>query len=210
MTIITKLVPNLVYEKLASDDQIDRTAAALQSHGMRVMVVDDKDQARKKVLELLPKGAEVYAASSRTLESLGIPDEIDAHYNSVRSRTAKLDRMTQVREISHLTASPEYILGSVHAVTEDGQVVIASFGGRQLPGYAAGAGHVIWVVGAQKIVPTLEEGMKRIREYSYPREDARLLEALGRNSGINKILIISREVVPDRITMVIVREKLGF
>jgi hypothetical protein len=102
------------------------------------------------------------------------------------------------------------MVGSVHAVTEDGQVIIASFGGSQLPGYAAGAGHVVWVVGAQKIVPTLEDGFKRIREYSYPLEDERLLQSLGVNSAINKLLIVSGEVRPGRTTMIIVKEKLGF
>jgi L-lactate utilization protein LutC len=210
MTTFTKLIPNRVYEELASDEQIERTAKALEDHGIHTIVVANGDEARAKVFELLPAEAEVFNATSRTLESLGIPAEINARYSSVRAKTAHLDRKTQRREITKLTAIPEYMLGSVQAVTEDGQVVMASYGGSQLAGYAVGAGHVLWVVGAQKIVPNLEEGLKRVREYSYPLEDERLLQAYGIYSGINKLLIISREAVPGRITMIIVKERLGF
>jgi len=102
------------------------------------------------------------------------------------------------------------MVGSVHAVTEDGTVVIASNTGSQLAGYAASAAHVIWVVGAQKIVPNLDEAMKRIREYTYPLEDERALQVYGMNSNISKLLIVHREVMPGRTTMIIVKENLGF
>jgi hypothetical protein len=98
----------------------------------------------------------------------------------------------------------------VHAVTEQGQVIVASMTGSQVGPYASGAGTVIWVVGAQKIVRDLEEGLRRVREYSYPMEDARAREAYGIGSGINKLLIVNREVVPGRISVILVKEKLGF
>jgi hypothetical protein len=210
MTTLSKLIPNRVYEKVASDAQIERAAQALESHGIHVIIAANSEEAKANVLNLLPEGAEVFTATSRTLDSMGIPAEVNAHYNSVRVKMALLDRKTQGREITKLSSIPEFMVGSVHAVTEDGQVIIASFGGSQLPGYAAGAGHVVWVVGAQKIVLTLEDGLKRIREYSYPLEDERLLQMSGMNSGIGKLLIVSRELRPGRTTMIIVKEKLGF
>jgi hypothetical protein len=109
-----------------------------------------------------------------------------------------------------LGATPEYILGSVHAVTETGSAIIASMTGSQLAGYASAAAHVVWVVGSQKIVPTLEEGMKRLNEYTFPLEDARALKVYGVNSGINKLLVVNREINPGRTTMIIVKENLGF
>jgi hypothetical protein len=69
---------------------------------------------------------------------------------------------------------------------------------------------VVWIVGAQKIVPTLDEAMKRLHEYTYPLEDARALKAYGVHSGINKLLIVNREINPKRTTMIIVKENLGF
>jgi hypothetical protein len=109
-----------------------------------------------------------------------------------------------------LGATPEYVLGSVHALTETGVAVIASATGSQLGPYSAGASKVIWVVGSQKIVPTLEEGMKRIEEYTLPLENERAMKAYGMNSVIAKLLIVNREVTPGRITVVIVKENVGF
>jgi hypothetical protein len=128
----------------------------------------------------------------------------------VRGDFERLAKEGKSKESRRLGAAPDYIVGSVHAVTEDGQAVISSATGSQLAGYASGAEHVIWVVGAQKIVPTLEEAFKRIQEYTFPLEDARARKAYGMGSGINKILIVAREFKPKRISMVIVKEVLGF
>ena len=121
-----------------------------------------------------------------------------------------MDRKTQNREMEKLGATPEYMIGSVQAVTEDGEVIIASKTGSQMSGYAAAAAHVIWVVGTQKIVPTIEDGMKRIEEYVLPLENARALKAFGVASSINKVLVVNKEFKPGRTTMILVKEKLGF
>ena len=120
-----------------------------------------------------------------------------------------MDRETQGREMRKLGSAPDYVVGSVHAVTEEGALLIASFSGSQLGPYASGAGQVILVVGTQKIVPDLETGLRRIREYSYPLEDARAREAYGMGSAINKTLIIEGDF-PGRISVVLVKEQLGF
>ncbi|MCX7755201.1 MAG: lactate utilization protein [Anaerolineales bacterium] len=210
MTPQSQLTPNMTYARLASDEQITRTAQALEANGIRVFVAANGEEARAKIFETIPAGAEVFAATSRTLDSLEIPAEIDRRYDSVRVRLSKMDRATQGREMIKIGAVPEWIIGSVHAVTEDGTVVIVSNTGSQLAGYAASAAHVLWVVGAQKIVPNLEEAMKRIREYTYPLEDERALQVYGVNSFISKVLIVHREVMPGRTTMIIVKENLGF
>jgi hypothetical protein len=121
-----------------------------------------------------------------------------------------MDPKTQNREMQKMGATPEYMIGSVHAVTEAGRVIIASKTGSQLAGYAAAAEHVIWVVGTQKIVPTLEDGLRRLEEYTLPLEDARSLKVYGVNSSINKLLIVNREYKPGRTTMILVKENLGF
>jgi L-lactate utilization protein LutC len=152
----------------------------------------------------------VFTGTSMTLEALGIPAEADKRYDSVRARLATMNPQTQMREMIKMGAVPEWMVGSVHAVTETGSVVIGSNTGSQLAGYAASAAHVVWVVGAQKIVPTLEEGLKRVQEYSLALEDERALKAYGMNSNLSKLLIVNKEVMPNRTTMILVKEKLGF
>jgi len=139
-------------------------------------------------------------------------DEIDksGRYNAVRPRTLALDRKTQGDQMRELRTRPAYIVGSVHAVTEDGRVLVASNSGSQIAAYAAGAGHVIWIVGAQKIVKDLDEGLRRIDEYSFPLEDVRLRGQYGIPSFVSKVLIINREWPAGRVTMILVNEELGF
>ncbi len=109
-----------------------------------------------------------------------------------------------------LGASPDVQVGSVHAITEQGEVMIASAVGSQLGPAAYGAGMVIWVVGTQKLVRTLEDGFHRIREYSFPLESERTQRAYGQASAINKVLIVNGEVHPGRITIVLIKQQLGF
>jgi hypothetical protein len=121
-----------------------------------------------------------------------------------------MDRETQADEIRSLGAAPDFMLGSVHALTETGSLITASMSGSQLGPYASGAAQVILVVGTQKIVADLEEGLRRIEDYALPLEDARAHAAYGIHSAVNKILIINREIVPGRMTVVLVDEVLGF
>ncbi len=205
----TTLAPNLFFTRLATDTQIENTRKALEGQGIHTFVAEHGEEAEKMVFDLLPAGAEVFTASSQTLEQLGIPAELEKSdmYNLVRE---KLKSVKDKREQVKLGATPQYIIGSVHAVTEDGHVMIASNTGSQLGPYSAGAEKVIWVGGAQKIVNDITEGLRRIEEYAFPREDERLMREFGVHSRINKILVVNREKQPGRITMIIVKEELGY
>lgn len=206
----SKLTPNMKYAVLASDQQIERTLKALDANGIHALLAQNGEEAKAKLFETIPAGAEVFTATSRTLDTLGIPAEVDQRFDSVRAKLATMDNQSQMREMLKLGATPQYMVGSVHAVTEDGTVVIASNTGSQLAGYAASAANVIWVVGTQKIVPTLDEAMKRIYEYTLPLEDERALQAYGMNSNVSKLLIVHKEIMPGRTTLILVKENLGF
>jgi hypothetical protein len=214
----TELTPNRAWAKLASDEQIKRTSAALETNGMRAIVVDTGDEARHQVFQLLPVGAQVLTMTSRTLETIGVAEEINEppdldeprRYDAVRPRLLQMDMKTQWPEMRRLGASPDYAIGSVHAVSEHGEVFVASASGSQFAAYAYGAGAVIWVVGSQKIVPDRDAAFKRIYEYSYPREDERAREAYGMGSAVNKVLVVNREFMVGRITVILVKQELGF
>jgi YkgG family uncharacterized protein len=196
----------------ADNLRVARTAEALEANGIAVLRAADAANAKRIVLDLIPGGSQVYQGASQTLEVTGIADEIEksGRYNPVRPQIWSMDRQTQADEIRRLSASPDVMLGSVHAVTETGALMTASNSGSQLGPYASGAGRVILVVGTQKIVSDLEEGFRRIDEYSFPLEDARAQAAYGIHSGVNKVLVINREIFPGRITVVLVNEVLGF
>jgi hypothetical protein len=200
------------FGSVADDARVRRTAAALEANGITVLRARDSAEARRIVLGLIPDGSQVHHGASQSLEVSGITAEIEkpGRYEPLRPRIFGMDRKTQADEIRRLGASPDVMLGSVHAVTETGSLLTASMGGSQLGPYASGAGRVILVVGTQKIVSDLEEGLRRIDEYAFPLEDARAQAAYGIHSAVNKVLIINREITPGRITVVFVDEVLGF
>jgi len=195
----------------AADERVAAVAAALSARGFEVLIADDLAAARAKVLELIPKGAEVFTAQSATNRGLGLFEAIDASgdYDAIRPRFERMDRTTQGRDMRKLGASPDVIVGSVHAITDSGQVVVASFGGSQLGPYVSGAGKVIWVVGSQKLVKDLDEAFERIEQYSLPLESERLKKVFGIPSAINKLLIFNGERA-GRTTIVLIKEAIGF
>lgn len=203
---------NQEFTRLPSEEQIQRTAQALEKNNIHVLIAEDGAEAKRMFFELIPEGSEVFLGSSVTLEQLGIKDQIDSSgkYDALRPKMGAMDRATQGREIRKLGAGPDYAAGSVHALTEDGSVLIASNTGSQLGPYAFGAGKVIWVVGAQKLVKDLEEGMRRLQEYTIPLEDVHMQQLYNLHTNLSKLLIINKEVRPGRITMIIVKEELGY
>ena len=200
------------FGRLASEPQIDGAASALEHNGITSLVVDSGEAARDAVRSILPIGAEVFNNTSRTLEAIGVAEDIERSglYQPLRPRLYQMDREMQAREMRLLAAAPDFVVGSVHAVTEEGSVLIASASGSQLGPLVSGAGHVIFVIGAQKIVGDVAIGLRRISEYCFPLEDRRAREAYGVPSGVNNVLIINRAIAPNRITAILVKQSLGF
>jgi hypothetical protein len=199
------------YTALPDEQTLTETVVALEEHGFSVDVVDDLDAARRAVLARIPKGSSVMTNTSVTLQETGIADAINegGPYDSARTKMSTLDFATQLPEMKRLAGQADYALGSVHAVTRDGTVVVASASGSQLASYAWGAAKVIFVVGAQKLVPDLEAAHERIYKHSLVLEDARAYAAYGQNSYVGKVLEIHQEP-PGRTHVVLIRQSIGF
>jgi hypothetical protein len=200
------------FGRLASDEQIEQASAALERNGIASRVVDSGEEARDAVRSIVPIGAEVFNNTSRTLEAIGVAEDIERSglYQPLRPRLYQMDREMQAHEMRQLAAAPDFVVGSAHAVTEEGSLLIASASGSQLGPLVSGAGHVILVIGGQKIVADVSTGLRRIYEYCFPLEDRRAREAYGVPSGVNNILIINRAITPARISTVLVKQSLGF
>ncbi|WP_194919256.1 LUD domain-containing protein [Catenulispora rubra] len=196
----------------ASPDQLDRTAAALRDHGFVVEVLDDVAAARVRIRELIPEQATVFTGASETLRQSGIDDDINGgdRYDAVRPRVLAADRATEADVIRRMSATPDYVVNSVAAVTETGSLVLASGTGSQLPASAGGAAHAIWIVGAQKVVPDLATALRRVEEHCLPLESARTMQAYGSPSAVSRMLVLNRELIPGRGTVLLLREAIGF
>jgi acyl-CoA hydrolase len=199
------------FTALPDAQELAATVVALEEHGFSVEVVDGPDDARTAVLARIPAGSSVMTNTSVTLTETGIADTINdgGPYESARNKMFALDFETQVQQMKAIGGQPDYALGSVHAVTHDGTLVIASASGSQLASYAWGAANVIFVIGAQKLVPSLDAARERIYQHSLKLEDARAQAAYGQHSYVGKVLEIHQEL-PGRIHIVLIRQQVGF
>jgi hypothetical protein len=204
--------PNPEFTKLAGEDRIATTMRALEANGIATSVVANGVEAKARVLDMLPDGAEVFTSTSTTLDTISLSGAINAspHFQAVHPMVLKMDRASEGRQIRKLRAGPDWIVGSCHAITEQGQILAASASGSQLGPYAWTSAKVIFVAGTQKLVADLDEAMRRIEEYAWPLENQRSMRVYGEPSSMRKVLIINREDNPGRISMILVREKLGF
>jgi hypothetical protein len=204
------------WKEPASREVIEKTVKALGQNGIEAFSVTTKEEAVKKVLSFLPEGAEVFTLTSVTLDTLGLSKELNetGRFKSVRNELYAMKSETQGREMRKLGTAPDFAVGSAHAVTEDGTVIVASLTGSQLPAYVYGAGTLIWVVGTQKVVKNIEEGLKRINEHIVPLESERARKAYNLPESFStypsKVLLFNREIQPGRVKLVLVNEEIGF
>lgn len=199
--------------QLPNKQTVEKTIAALKKNNIDAYFVETQEEAKRKFFEILPENVEVLSNSSVTLNEIGISKEIaeSGKYNAVKNKLMAMDRKTQGREMQKMGSASEWSVGSVHAITEDGHILIASNSGSQLPGYAYGSSHVIWVVGAQKIVKNTDEGLKRIFEHSLVLENERVKIAYGMpESHVRRILILEDEAISGRSTVIFVNQVLGY
>jgi hypothetical protein len=208
---MTTPMPATLFADPAPEERLERAAAALTAHGFSTDILDDAAAARTRVKDLIPESASVFTGASETLRLSGIDADINTsgRYDAVKTRSVALDRVRDLDEIWRLISTPDVIVGSVHAVTETGSLVIASASGSQLPGYAGGAARAIWIVGAQKVVPDLDTALRRVEEHCLPLENARAQQVYRQPSAINRLLILNAESRPGRIVLLL-REAIGF
>jgi len=199
------------YSQAASEAQIVKTKGALETNGFNVLIVDDLKQLHDEVIKLIPENSEVFTATSRTVDNAGLTEELNSdRYKSVRDMFMPFyGQPDKQNEMKRIGSASDYAIGSAHAITEDGHIMIASASGSQLPNYVYGAQHFILAVGSQKLVKDLDEAFDRLETYTFPLEDERAQEAYGAHSSINKVLIYRKEP-QGRGTVIIIREPVGF
>jgi len=202
------------YDSLASKDVIKRTMDALKARNINVELVDTKEDALRKINKLIPPGKEVMTGGSTTLDQIGFTELMKSGkhpWKNLKDQILSEKNPVRQMELRKKSVTSEYFLASVHAIAETGEILKINGTGSSIPSEAFSSDNVIWIVGTQKIVPTLEEGFKRIREYCVPLEDKRMKSIGYPGTNIGKYLIFERETNENRkINLIFVNEKLGF
>ncbi len=196
----------------ATAESIDRTIAALAARNVDAVLVEDSEAALARLKELVPEGSEVFVNTSETLDTIGYTEYMDGNDRYVNlhdQMVAQPDAASQ-REFRRTTTTADYFVGSVQAIAETGEIVVASGSGSQIGAYSYGARRVILVAGTQKICPTLAEAEARTRGFTLERHD-RWLEGRGAApTPIGKFLVMEHEPVVGRISMILIPESLGW
>lgn len=201
------------YKTLPSEEVTAKTAEAIKQRGVEVIVVNNKAEALAKIKELIPEGVTIMNGSSITLDEIGFVDYLKQgkhSWKNLHDPILKEQDQQKRTELMRQAVFADYFLGSTNAIAETGELVSADASGSRVGAYPFAAGKVILVSGINKIVPTLEDAMKRVREYVYPLENERAKKAYGMDSFVGKMLITEREMLPQRTTLILVKEKLGF
>jgi len=193
--------------------RVERTIAALEARGVHTVFVRDRKAALATVLGQIPKGSAIAHGSSTTLQEIGLVDLLkkpDSGYRYLNTEwAAENDAAKRARLRARLSIESDFFLGSVQALCETGEAIGADGSGSRQAFYVFGPPHVLWVAGINKLVPTVEAGLRRVREVAWPLEDQRMKRAGASGSTISKVVIYERER-PGRTTLVLVGERLGF
>ena len=203
------------FDQLADQSSLDKTTSNLKTKGYHIVVVDTGDQALKKIKKLIPSGASIMNGSSVTLEQIGFVDLLksDSHgWNDLHAQiTAENDagKRAQLRRQSILS---DYYLGSVHALVESGEFIIASNTGSQLPHIVSTSPNLIFVVSTKKIVPDLDSAFKRLEQHVVPLEDQHMQDLYKIHTAKNKVLVFHGEspMTKRQIHFILVKQNLGF
>ena len=201
------------YDTIPALETVEKTAAALKERNFNAIVVNTKEEALEKVKSMIPSGVSVMNGSSTTLNQIGFVDYLRAGntgWNNLHEAILAEKDPAKQAELRRQSILAQYFLGSVQAITESGQLLVASASGSQLPSYVFSSPNVILVAGANKIVPTIEDALSRLKEYVFPLEDQRMKGTGAPGSVIGKVLIYEREIMPRKINVILVNEKLGY
>lgn len=205
----------MTYDTQPSEDTLTRTVAALKERGVEAIVVNTKEEALAKIKEIVPAGVSIANGGSTTLQEIGYVDylkEGQHGWNNLHEAVLTEQDPGKKEALRRESLLSDYYMGSVHAIAETGEMVVASASGSQLPHLTFTSKHLVLVAGAQKIVPTLDDALARLKDYVFPLEDARMKSTGAAGSLIAKVLIMAHEpaFMGRTIELILVKEKLGF
>jgi len=202
------------FDVLASKETVEKTMKALKPRGINAEFVSTKEDALKRLKALIPSGAEVMTAGSTTLDQIDFTELLKSGkhpWKNLKGEILAEKDLAKQKELRKKSVTSEFMIGSVHAIVETGELLIVNATGSSIPGFSFTSDNVIWIVGTQKIVPSVEAGFRRLREYCFPLEDKRMKNLGYSGSTFGKLLLFENEINPNRkITLIFVNEKLGF
>ena len=203
------------YNTLATKEIIQKTIESLSKRNVEAFVVENSSEALAKIKDLIPEGASVMNGASVTLEQIGFVDYLKSKkhgWNNLHEAILEEKDPAKQAILRKQAVLSDYYLGSVHALAETGEFIIASNTGSQLPHIVFTSPNLIFVVSTKKIVPTLPDAMNRLMEHVIPLEDAQMKRKYCVGTAPMKVLTFNGEnqMMKRKVRMILVEKDLGF
>ena len=203
------------YNLLAKKESVDKTLKSLNSKGIEAIVLENKVEALNRIKKFIFQGASVMNGSSKTLEQIGFIEYLKSGkhgWNNLHEGILEEKDPKKQAILRRQSVLSDFYLGSVHALMENGEFIIASNTGSQLPHIVFTSPNLIFVVSTKKIVPDFTEAMKRLETHVVPLVNKENLEKYGTDTSLNKVVIFKNEnpKLNRKISMILVKEDLGF
>lgn len=196
-----------------SDKDINEFIDSARKRNIKVVIVKDEKEALATLKNFIPAGSEVMNGSSTTLGEIGFIDylaEGKHGWKSLHEEILKENDSAKRADLRRKSVTAEYFLSSVNAIAKTGELVAADYSGSRVGAFPMAAKNLVLVSGINKLVPSLDEAVRRLHEYVFPLENARIKKTGGKGSMIGKTVIISQEISPGRITLILVKKTLGY
>jgi L-lactate utilization protein LutB len=201
------------WNSIPTDEIVEKTAKAIERRGIRVILAGNASEALSVLKKVIPQGAEVMNGSSTTLIEIGYEDYISENrsgWKLMHDVITAENNDEKRAELRRKSVASEYFVSSANALSQTGEIVACDATGSRVGAWPFAAGHLILVAGINKIVPSLEDALNRVRQYAYPLENVRAKRAYGIPSIIGKCVILSHEKNEGRIILILVKEALGY
>lgn len=201
------------WNSIPSPDVVDNTVREIEARGINVLISRNGEEALDVLKKIIPPDAEVMNGSSTTLIEIGYEEYIaggKSGWTVVHDLIRAENDDRKRADLRRKSVTSDYFLSGANAIASTGEIVACDASGSRVGAWPFAAGHLILVVGINKIVPTLEDALKRVREYAYRLENVRAQKTYGTPSVIGKCVILAHEKNNGRVTLVLVNEALGY
>jgi L-lactate utilization protein LutB len=201
------------WNDIPSSDIVEKTAREIEKRGIHVIISPDGEDALEQIKKIIPAGAEVMNGSSTTLIEIGYEEYIsrgNSGWDLVHHRITAENDDSKRAELRRKSVTADYFISGANAIARSGEIVACDASGSRVGAWPFAAGHLVLVVGINKIVPTLEDALQRVWQYAYRLENVRAQKAYGTPSIIGKCVILSHEKNKGRVTLILVKESLGY
>jgi hypothetical protein len=203
-----------------SAKKIEETLNSLRRNNMEGLYVENREAALGEILQRIPPNATVSHGGSYTLQELGIREILsNGPYRYLRREIATNEK--EEYDIHLKAFSSDVYVTSINAITTAGELIALDGFGNRVACLLYGPRKVVVVAGKNKIVNTLDDGIRRIREHVAPIHVKRrgwdlpcaktgtCVDCRDPKRICNKLAILHYERDRERTTVILVGEDLG-